>query len=606
MDVSESGVIMRASFCALLALAVSACGGGSTGGGDTAELAPVAPEPVAAPDDPPKAPEPIIHGGGPATEQLSYHFTLNSFDGTPIAMSVFQPALEEGQAAPLLLYSHGWGGSRSTDLAQNDVMTETARRAWENGYFVVTFDQRGFGDSGGEAHVQNPEIEGRDIQTILDWAEGALTPHLAYLGGDPMVGALGLSYGGGFQLVGASVDPRFDALVPLITWHDLSYSLNPNDVPKTAWGLFLITAGNLSGSPASWTSTALFESLAGSMGEATKARFAANGLGAFCRGEREDGLGVPQVDTFFIQGVNDTLFNTNEAVWNHQCLSAAGNDSYLLVARGGHVLPVMQELDGMIGGFDTHAQCGDKRYSISDMAYRFLDGKLRQLKKEIDIPRVCFVQDNARGLVTNKVPVGGPAYDVSTPQVITGLPSIDLVRSLLTTLLTRPDVLVQIAAQLGVNATDLITSLLASLLNPASIPDMLPKVLALVPPELLDTLVTAPTFEPLFTANAEQVLAGIPLASFTVHGNSALDPRVFVGVGVKRYGSQVTELLHEQVTPIRGTGTRELELTGISTLLQPGDQVGLVLYGFHPQFASSFTRVPSAVRISGRVEMPLH
>ncbi|PZR52006.1 MAG: peptidase S15, partial [Stutzerimonas stutzeri] len=171
-----------------------------------------------------------ISGGGPALTALRYDLTITSFDGTPIAVTVLQPALSKGQAAPLLMYSHGWGGSRSTDLSESDSLTATARKAWENGYFVMTFDQRGFGESGGRANVQDPQIEGRDIKTLLDWAEGALTPHLAYLRGDPLVGGIGLSYGGGFQLIGAGVDPRFDALVPMITWNDLSYSLTPGTV----------------------------------------------------------------------------------------------------------------------------------------------------------------------------------------------------------------------------------------------------------------------------------------------------------------------------------------------------------------------------------------
>jgi len=158
-----------------------------------------------------------ISGGGPTLSALRYDLTITSFDGTPLAVTVFQPALSKGQAAPLLMYSHGWGGSRSTDLSESDSLTATARKAWENGYFVMTFDQRGFGESGGRANVQDPQIEGRDIKTLLDWAEGALTPHLAYLRGDPLVGGIGLSYGGGFQLIGAGVDPRFDALVPMIT-----------------------------------------------------------------------------------------------------------------------------------------------------------------------------------------------------------------------------------------------------------------------------------------------------------------------------------------------------------------------------------------------------
>ncbi|NEE36325.1 peptidase S15, partial [Streptomyces sp. SID7982] len=37
------------------------------------------------------------------------------------------------------------------------------------------------------------------------------------------------SYGGAIQLATAAVDPRVDALVPLITWNDLGYALAPNN-----------------------------------------------------------------------------------------------------------------------------------------------------------------------------------------------------------------------------------------------------------------------------------------------------------------------------------------------------------------------------------------
>ncbi|WP_031186635.1 CocE/NonD family hydrolase, partial [Streptomyces sp. NRRL S-1896] len=46
--------------------------------------------------------------------------------------------------------------------------------------------------------------------------------------GDPRVGMIGGSYGGAVQLATASVDHRVDALVPLVTWNDLAYSLAPN------------------------------------------------------------------------------------------------------------------------------------------------------------------------------------------------------------------------------------------------------------------------------------------------------------------------------------------------------------------------------------------
>lgn len=138
------------------------------------------------------------------------------------------------------------------------------------------------------ANVQDPQIEGRDIKTLLDWAEGALTPHLAYLRGDPLVGGIGLSYGGGFQLIGAGVDPRFDALVPMITWNDLSYSLTPGTVPKTLWLTFLSAIAIDDQAP--WVTQAYAQSLGGNVDESTRQRLAGHGLGAFC------GMNTPRVD----------------------------------------------------------------------------------------------------------------------------------------------------------------------------------------------------------------------------------------------------------------------------------------------------------------------
>ena len=50
---------------------------------------------------------------------------------------------------------------------------------------------------------------------------------------DPRVGMVGGSYGGQIQFAVASVDPRVDTIVPIITWNDLSYSLGPNNTAQT-------------------------------------------------------------------------------------------------------------------------------------------------------------------------------------------------------------------------------------------------------------------------------------------------------------------------------------------------------------------------------------
>ena len=66
--------------------------------------------------------------------------------------------------------------------------------------------------------------------------------------GDPVLGAIGGSYGGGYQLVGALSEvrdrgaTRFDALVPEITWFSLTESLFPQGVPRTEWAAALTAA----------------------------------------------------------------------------------------------------------------------------------------------------------------------------------------------------------------------------------------------------------------------------------------------------------------------------------------------------------------------------
>lgn len=548
-----------------------------------------------------------ISGGGAELAQQKYDVTLTSFDGTEIAMTIYQPQLEKGQPAPLLMYSHGWSGSRSTDLSETDSLTEAARKAWESGYFVLTFDQRGFGESGGQANVQDPQIEGRDIQAMLDWAEANLAPHLAYLRGDPLVGGLGVSYGGGFQLVGSSVDARFDALVPVITWHDLSYSLTPDGVPKSAWLSFLSGVAAMDQAP--WVTQSYVESLSGSASEASSTRLAGHGLGAYCQ-PRADGAGVPQVDALFIQGVNDTLFNANEATWNYNCLRQAGNDAYLLITKGGHVLPALQDgSDGgllNLGGLYNDVQCGDTRYRIADLSYSFLDAKLRKLQRDVAIPRVCLTQPDGQSIVAEEMPVGGMAVSVESGNLLVGPPSIDVVLNLLRKL--DPESLADVLSLLSADTASLLTAALTGLVSvePERVTAIITELVETQPPALLADLGTAPRFVPLYRASSDQTLAGLPLADLTIDGEATLDPRVFVGLGVKRRGQFSPELLHDQVLPLRGTGPRQTELVGVSTQLRYGDEVGLMLYGFHPQYTLGFSRVPSAVNLTGTVQLPLH
>ena len=159
-----------------------------------------------------------------------------------ICYSIFQPAAATAKRkVPMLLHSHGWGGSRTKDAA-------SFKRFLDAGYGVLSFDQRGFGESGGHAHVDEPDFEGHDVRALvklvstLPWVKQDRP-------GDPRLGAIGGSYGGGYQFLGAFEEIRvqgrqvFDALAPEITWYDLYQSLAPEGVVRTEWALALSAAG---------------------------------------------------------------------------------------------------------------------------------------------------------------------------------------------------------------------------------------------------------------------------------------------------------------------------------------------------------------------------
>ncbi|MEV6374716.1 alpha/beta fold hydrolase [Micromonospora musae] len=156
-----------------------------------------------------------------------------------------------GHQVPAVLLAHGFGGTKES---VRDDAEEFAGR----GYAVLTWTARGFGRSGGEIHLDSPDYEVRDAQRLLDWL--AARPEIRTdATGDPRVGVVGGSYGGALALLLAAQDRRVDAIVPMITWNDLSRSLVPDSAggPATAgvfkkgWaGLFFGGGGSVGSGPA--------------------------------------------------------------------------------------------------------------------------------------------------------------------------------------------------------------------------------------------------------------------------------------------------------------------------------------------------------------------
>ena len=106
---------------------------------------------------------------------------------------------------------------------------------------VLAYTGLGFPDSGCKITLDDPDYDGKAGKQMVDVLAGtrsytrgrqpASGSHVVAQEspGDPRVGMIGGSYGGQIQYAVAKQDKRVDALIPIITWNDLSYSLAPNN-----------------------------------------------------------------------------------------------------------------------------------------------------------------------------------------------------------------------------------------------------------------------------------------------------------------------------------------------------------------------------------------
>lgn len=554
----------------------------------------------------------------------SYPVMLNSASGETIAFQVLEPigGIDCKQGHPLVLHGHGFGGSRNTEGFEN---------YREAGFAVISIDQRSFGESTGTVRVMDPEFEGRDLIQILDWAEHNLD-YLQYrqepglpreLNPNLVVGAIGGSYGGGFQLLLHGQDPRqrLDALVPDITWHDLRYSLNPGNVIKTGWDLVLVAGGEAgsTGNGNGGLDPIIREILAQG---ATLNRFPEAGLDFFyyhspayrCTGEPVsvsetldllnyqinppafdvEPTPYPKVDVLLTQGMKDTLFNFNEAWRNFECLKALGGDVRLLTHQSGHILPVeapdelqpadyvdptagLLEIPGFQGAAGQFA-CGD--ISISDATLNWLEhhlqGKPLAGYFEGTDSKVCLSLADGQSVMV-------PMDEFPAPDLEGGV--------LRGATVVERNVATELPVASGYEAVATATQPPAALI--------------------------------LGQAGATgATLGGIPTARLTVSdlaGRSTCeveldpyaagcDPIVFVGLGKRADGESRWQLIDDQIKPVRGLKDQEvIELVGVAEVLAPGDELALLIYGFHPQYPASWSRdalVPF-VNVEGTVQLPV-
>lgn len=297
-----------------------------------------------------------------ATHTAEDAIVTNPGDGTTIGITVFQPATASPEApAPVVLHSHGWAGSRETSVDSDDILPFL-----DAGMGVVSIDQRGHGESSGEAFTQDPTRETEDIQAVIDHIAGLDWVRLDGPN-DPVLAAIGGSYGGGYQTMTAldeiaeSGHTRFNALAPEITWYDLPQSLAPQRVPRSLWNILLYAVGAqmlpqdvheafaYGTATGQWPDGTIYGQPAPGVIPNLHARFHRNSPVSFV----EEGVQI-DVPVLQRQGITDTLFPLNEGmhIFDLAVSDEARSQSYFIGYNGGHVLPQAYP-NGLSGGDDA-------------------------------------------------------------------------------------------------------------------------------------------------------------------------------------------------------------------------------------------------------------
>jgi hypothetical protein len=525
--------------------------------------------------------------------------TSNPTSTTRVYFTVMLPARCPGDHFPLVLQSHGYGGNRLKTLAANgDLHPNDPHFA---SIVVISYDERGHGDTvpangGGYARIIDPRAEVQDARAILDWVYDnadslyvQTEPHSG-IPKDVKVGTIGYSYGGGFEMPLAALDARIDTIVPNGTWYDLLYSLLPGDAMKLSYGgllcLLATTASTANPGGHGVSNTPLVATLCNTIGVQgpaastvrTKADlfglaglptayprpvsgteltqfFFSHGTGYF---EARQRAGLPwnfgetqavlrKVPALFLQGNRDVLFNATEAYLNARYFAATGADVRVLTTEGGHMNPLAGQSEGT-------ANCGGIIGVASILSW--FDKQLKDIHSATfdAIPKVCLSVADTVG-APNTTPVG---------LMLDSMP-------------------------------------VGSLSGAGAVPTVAPTLSASVP---LGT--TGPVFAPVTTISGSgQVLAGVPrIADLSVaRGTGAVQAAVaYVGVGIQRAGRLI--LVDDQVTPFAegdhrddaGLNAGAVLLPAVGQQLQDGDQVGLLFYPQHVQYAAivSASALPNA------------
>jgi ABC-2 type transport system ATP-binding protein len=306
--------------------------------------------------------------------------------------------------APAVLTTNGFGGSK-------DDQAGAAKAFGREGYITLSYTGLGFPNSGCKISLDDPDFDGKAAAQLVDYLAGSKADNagrrldmVAKNGpGDPKVGMVGGSYGGQVQFAAASLDRRIDALIPIITWNDLSYSLAPNNTSLASGG-HGVTYSTPGVHKKEWTSLffaiGVTDGIQGAGVDPTRLLGCPNFVDQACLAKAQlETFGYPdqptmdfsrhasvssylakvKAPTLLVQGQKDTLFNLQEAAATYRGLQAQGTPVQMIWQSWGHSLggtPAPGELD----------LTGDTALRSTYLGGRFLDWFNHYVKGDPAVP----------------------------------------------------------------------------------------------------------------------------------------------------------------------------------------------------------------------------
>lgn len=362
-------------------------------------------------------------------DPVAFTVMVPSDDGVMISTNYFPAwSVADGSAteAPTILNGPGLATAGNVDPSAPstvDGLVPGISALTSAGYNVVTWDPRGEFNSTGRLELDSPEFEGQDVKNIISW----IVDNRAYTyadmeseaTGDPWVGMVGGSYGGGIQWASSSVDPRIDVITPGISWNTLTGSLYTNEAFKTSYSSLLLLDLVLNGARinpeiyAGIITGGIFGILTPSQ-QALLNRSGPGGPDAY--------IGDIIVPAMLIQGTVDVLFPLQQSILNTQGLGTPAEDVKMIWYCGGHGVCLTM----------NDAQLAQQEAFLRQTTIAWLDTYLPEADGSPDsvvgpIPKFQYVDQNGDLWQSDVLPddfTGAALIGVSDPAATGGLLAI--------------------------------------------------------------------------------------------------------------------------------------------------------------------------------------